>query len=299
MDCSKNGSVVDLHVHSTASDGSLSPRQLIDLSVQAGLAAISITDHDSIDGCREIIETGTPLPIEFMTGVEVSAAYPVEFPRSGSLHILGYGIDINHPALNEHLKNQQQSRNQRCPQIVQRLNDLGIPLRLDEVVVLSGGDQVGRPHIARALKKNGWVTSVNEAFDKYIGKQGPAYVEKERLACELTLDLIDQAGGIPVLAHPGLIDTADHKEVEELVNILTAKGLKGLEVFYPGHSDEQTRFYTDLTARYNLLPTGGTDFHGAINPEIKLGVGTGDLAVSYSLYESLAEHVRQKQRSTE
>ncbi len=296
MDCNK-GRTVDLHIHSTASDGSLQPKEIIDLSVQVGLSAISLTDHDSVDGCREIAKIPGPLPIEFLPGVEISADFPPEYPLTGSLHILGYAIDINHPDLNRLLQNLQDARNQRSPKIIQRLNALGFPLTIEEVTALAEGDQIGRPHIARALQARGWVQSVDEAFDNYLGKQAPAYVEKKRLACGRALELIIEAGGIPVLAHPGLLDLEDRQQLETFLPILIDKGLRGIEVLYPEHTREEVAYYNKLAARYNLLKTGGTDFHGALNPEIKLGTGTGNLHVSYRLYATLINYAKKQTSS--
>lgn len=293
MDCN-NGRTIDLHIHSTASDGSLQPEEIINQSIQAGLSAVSLTDHDSIDGCREIITTAAPFPIEFVTGVEISAAFPAEIPLSGSLHILGYAIDIEHPELNHHLEELRKARDQRSPRIIQRLNELGFPLTLNEVEDLTESDQVGRPHIARAMKARGWVRSIDEAFDNYLGNQGPAYVEKERLECDRVLELINASGGIAVLAHPGLLDTRDNRELETLLRLLIDNGLKGIEVFYPEHASQQIAFYNELADRYNLLRTGGTDFHGALNPEIKLGTGAGSFCVPYCLYEKLVDYARNR-----
>ncbi len=283
---------IDLHIHSTASDGSLSPFEIVAASAEAGLAAISITDHDSIDGCRQLIESPRPLPLNFLTGVEISSAMPADFSLSGSLHILGYDVDINNDRLRRSLAEQQAARNHRSPKIIERLNDLGISLSLEDVYPFARGNQIGRPHIARAMVKLGVVTTIEEAFDLYIGRQGPAYVDKARIPCDQAMELLREAGGVPVLAHPGLIPTRNADELEALINLLKKMGLKGLEVFYPDHSAEQVEACQELAARYHLLLTGGSDFHGALNPQIKLGRGTGDLFVSYTLYEGLLAHNR-------
>ncbi len=278
---------VDLHIHSTASDGSLSPVEILTASEKAGLAAIAITDHDTIEGCREILDAASACPLDFLTGVEISAAFPEAFSLPGSLHILGYDFDIHDFQLNQRLKEQEAARNQRSPKIIQRLNALGLDLSIDDVKPFSQGTQIGRPHIASAMKALGLVNSIDEAFDRYIGSGGPAYVDKPRIQAERAIDLINAAGGVPVLAHPGLIHTRNEEELKQLISLMTDRGLKGIEVFYPDHSGSQTACYKELADRYNLLITGGSDFHGALNPLIQLGKGKGDLFVSYALFERL------------
>jgi len=287
---------VDLHIHSTASDGSLTPFEIMDAAEKAGLSAISITDHDSVDGCRDLLHISFPLPLDFMTGVEISAAAPAGM-FGGSLHILGYDFDVDDAALNQRLAEQEEARNNRSPKIIHRLNQLGIPLTLEEVQLFAQGSQIGRPHIARAMVKHDIVPSIEEAFDRYIGRDGPAYVDKARLPCDQAMALIREAGGVPVLAHPGLIPVKDAAELDDLVKFLTDRGLQGIEVFYPGHTAEQVEEYRQLAARHDLLMTGGSDFHGALNPHIRLGKGTGSLFVSYTLYEQLLACPRDTARS--
>lgn len=277
---------IDLHIHSNASDGTLSPLEIVAAANEAGLAAISITDHDTIDGCRELVESGETLPMNFLSGVEISAAFPPEIPFTGSLHLLGYKIDIHNFALNRALSRLQEARNQRTPKIIKRLNELGIAVTMKDLTPSSGG-QAGRPHIAVALKNRGVVQSIDEAFDRYLGKDGAAYVEKDRIPCADAIVLIIRAGGIPVIAHPGLIATTEEHPFEELLQYLMNMGLRGIEAFYPGHSSEQIAYFTSLARQHGLLITGGTDFHGDLIPDIKLGTGRGDFFVDYEIYERL------------
>ena len=285
--------IVDLHIHSTASDGSIAPLDILTLAKNAHLAAFALTDHDAISGTREILAHRHLLgPVKFLTGVEISAQSPDFFNVSGSFHVLGYGFNLDHPALNQALQAQQSSRKSRNPQIIARLNALGFDISLDTVVAESEKDaQIGRPHIARVMVKKGFAASVNDAFDKWLGKGKPAYVEKARIASARAIELIRKAGGAAVLAHPGLLDVADFDAYEYLISELVPMGLMGLEVYYPGHSPEETGYFLELTEKYGLLATGGSDFHGAINPEIHIGTGTGDLAVPYIVYERLAEEI--------
>ncbi|MDY6906339.1 MAG: ribonuclease III [Thermodesulfobacteriota bacterium] len=282
---------IDLHIHSTASDGTLAPLEIVALAEKTALAAISITDHDTIDGCRDLLVSGQTLPVRFLTGVEMSTAFPPESGFSGSLHILGYDIDINHPALNRALTDLQNARNQRTPKIISRLNELGINISMADITPSSNG-QAGRPHIAAAMKKKGIVPSIDAAFDRYLGKNGPAYVEKERIACADAIALITNAGGVPVLAHPGLLEHEDDTSFYEFFQELLQMGIGGIEAFYPGHSTDQTSKYIGLAQQHDLLITGGTDFHGDLIPDIKLGTGRGDFSVDVNIYERLIAFTR-------
>ena len=278
---------IDLHIHSTASDGSLTPADIIDHAQKLNLAAIAITDHDSIDGSKEALQIGIPPSLNFLTGVEISAAHPPFFPGSGSFHILGYDIHLDDRDLNRALSNLQDARKNRNPEILSRLKKLGLQLSLEEVNQEVGTAQLGRPHIAYAMLKKGYVASIDEAFDKYLGTKRPAYVDKERIECEQAIKIIRKAGGIPVLAHPALLNIENNQKLDALLQNLMKIGLAGIEVYYPEHSPQQIRQYTELARKHDLLMTGGTDFHGTIMPEIKMGSGTGDLFVPYNLYKDL------------
>ena len=278
---------IDLHIHSTASDGSLTPADIIDHAQKLNLAAIAITDHDSVDGSKEALQIGIPPSLHFLTGVEISAAHPPFFPGSGSFHILGYAIHLDNRDLNQTLSKLQDARKNRNPEILKRLNKLGFRISLEEVNQEVGEGQLGRPHIAYAMVKKGFVASINEAFDKYLGTAKAAYVDKDRIECEQAINIIRAAGGIPVLAHPALLNIENDQKLDALLQNLIKIGLSGIEVYYPGHSPQQIQQYTELAGKYGLLITGGTDFHGSITPEIKMGSGTGDLFVPHNLYEEL------------
>ncbi len=284
---------IDLHVHSTASDGSLDPLEILTIAKKAGLKAIALTDHDSIEGAQKILAHPHLLgPVKFLTGVEISVSPPDFFSVSGSFHILGYGIDVDHPDLNQILRKQQDARKNRNPGIIARLNELGFDMSLDEVISASEDKaQIGRPHIARVMVKKGFARSIDDAFDAYLGKGKPAYIDKPRVDTAKAIELIRLAGGIPILAHPGLLEVIDFDAYEYLLSELVPMGLMGVEVYYPNHSAEETDFFAELAERFGLLVTGGSDFHGAINPEIQLGSGKGDLAVPYILYERLAYEI--------
>ncbi len=277
---------IDLHIHSNASDGTCSPAEILILAQRLKLRAISITDHDSIDGAREALALGIPESLGFLTGVEISAAPP--FPGCvGSFHVLGYGIRPDDPVLNKTLEVQRAARDNRNPMIVERLREMGMEISLEEIRAETGDGQVGRPHIARRMVKLGIVGSIDEAFDKHLAAGKPAYVDKPRVECRRAIDIIRNAGGVPVLAHPILLTTPPGKSLEDLIIHLKEMGLKGMEVYYPEHPPEASARFESMAERHGLLMTGGTDFHGAIKPDIAMGSGAGDLHVPFHLYETL------------
>ncbi|MEW6079130.1 MAG: PHP domain-containing protein [Thermodesulfobacteriota bacterium] len=291
----KDHRFIDLHIHSTASDGSFQPFEIILLSIKSGLSAIALTDHDTTDGCKQILAQPPPLPLDFLTGVEISAAAPAGLTRAGSIHMLGYDLDVHDPSLNQALADLRKARNDRSPKMIQRLKEIGFDLSINDVAPFARGNQVGRPHIAQAMLHKKLVASIDEAFDRYLGKNGTAYVDKQRIPCQRAIELIVGAGGIPVLAHPGLIESAEENEIRSLVGMLKDTGLRGIEVYYPGHSADQTDRFLKLARDFHLVVTGGSDFHGDLNPKIKLGRGTGDLFVGYPVYDALIASNRNRE----
>ncbi len=277
--------MIDLHLHSTASDGTCSPSELLSLAVNLNLSAISITDHDTIAGVIAVREEGIPDNIEFLNGVEISAASPPLFILKGSFHILGYGINLDNIVLNSTLKTLQNARKNRNPQIIERLNDLGFNITLEEVKEYVGDGQLGRPHIARLMVKKGFSASINEAFDNYLGKGESAYVDKYRVECEDAIRIIKEAGGIAVLAHPFLVEIKNtDKDIRDLISDMKNMGLDGLEVFYPEHSKKDTAKYEEMAKDLSLVITGGTDFHGNLKPSIQMGIGSGNLKIPDRIY---------------
>ena len=194
--------MIDLHVHSTASDGSFSPLEIMALAKKVGVRAISITDHDTIDGIKEILKHPLPALPEFITGVEISCEPPSEFKDVGSIHLLGYGFSVYDKNLNIILDDAKKFRAQRNPKIIEKLNSLGFNISIEQIEERFGANQTGRPHIAESMKEQGYVKTFREAFDKYLGKDKPAYVDKHKVSCQQAIQTIRQAGGIPVLAHP-------------------------------------------------------------------------------------------------
>ena len=287
MDCNKRCSI-DLHIHSTASDGTLHPSEIISMAQRLSLSAISITDHDTIDGSKEAVAFGIPPSVKFLTGVEVSVSPLDDFYSTGSMHILGYAFNPEDPVLNQALEKLRLARKNRNPKIIERLNALGIKISINEVIhEFDVKGQLGRPHIARFMVKKGFAESIDDAFKKYLGNGKPAYVDKYRLTCAKAIEIILGAGGVPVLAHPKVLQLKQNDQLETLVLKLAQMGLKGIEAYYPEHNPDDTALYIKLARRNGLLLTGGTDFHGSLKPDISMGSGRGDFFVPYELYDRL------------
>jgi len=254
----------DLHVHTTASDGTFTPQEVIDKAVEIGLSGMAITDHDTVDGLEIALKyrTEKKLDIDFIPGIEMNTeAYGKE------IHILGYFIDYNDRNLNEKLKEIQEARAKRAHKIIARLKKNGMTISFSDVEKFAKGDLIGRPHIARALISQGYVGSIKEAFDRYIGKGRPAYEPRYKFIPQEAIDLIKHSGGICILAHPGLIEA--RRIIEQIINM----GIEGLEVYYPEHSKAQIKEYTELCWKKNLLTTGGSDFHGTGSAENRADLG--------------------------
>jgi len=253
------------------------------------LGAIAITDHDTITGSKEALDLGIPSSLQFITGVEISAAALLANSSDSSYHILGYCIDLDNPELNNTLEKLQTARTGRNPEIIKKLQTTGFDISLAEVRLQAGEGLLGRPHIAQVMLKKGFVQSIDHAFQAYLSKGRPAYVDKFRIDCARTIEIIVNAGGIPVLAHPGLLTLENDTAFDSLVAALKQMGLLGLEVFHPEHTAEQVERLLEIAADQDLLVTGGTDFHGELKPEIRMGSGDGSLFVPFRLFEALVE----------
>ena len=273
---------VDLHLHTTASDGVMSPSEVVRYAKSKGLKAIAITDHDTIEGLEEGLSEGKRIGFEVISGIEISAEH-----SPGSMHLLGYLFDIHHPLLKDRLAYLQKARAERNPQIVEKLNRLGIGISYEEVVKVSGGGQVGRPHFAQVLLDKGYVRSFPEAFDRYLKKGALAYVEKLRFSPREALHFIKEAGGVAVLAHPRTLGLNGYSELEGLLIQLVKDGLGGLEVYYSEHSALEVSQYKTLAERYGLVITGGTDYHGLEGNGLDIGVGRGEMRLPYTMVEAL------------
>ena len=276
--------MIDLHSHSTASDGMLTPTELVQYAKEKDLDAIALTDHDTSEGVEEATKAGKECGIEIVPGIEISAEYPEH-----TMHILGYYIDFKDQTFIDNISVLQKSRAERNPRIVNNLQKLGINIEYDEILKEAGSGQVGRPHFAKVLLNKGYVKTNKEAFNKYLKKGAPGYEEKFRFQPEDAISHILNAGGIPVLAHPSTLKCKTDEEIETQVKKLLDYGLKGIEVYYSDHKPAQIELYTNLADKYGLLITGGSDFHGHNIKGIDLGTGKGKLNVPYELLQKMKE----------
>ena len=274
--------VFDLHLHTTASDGTMSPAELVRYAQEKGLKVIAITDHDTIEGLPEGIQEGNKVGLEVIPGVELSADAP-----TGTMHLLGYYIDPDSSELADKLRVLQQARMERNLKMVEKLRALGISLELSEVKAAPEHGQIGRPHFAYTMVQKGYAQNIQDAFDRYLGKGRPAYVEKFRFSPAEAMDFIRKAGGITVLAHPFTLKQAEPQDFEALIRELKEKGLDGIEVYYPEHSDGQKRLYRDVAQKYGLVISAGSDFHGLNKDEADLGEGYAAGELTYGLVEAM------------
>jgi len=273
--------MIDLHSHSIFSDGSLTPEELIEQACAAGLRAVALTDHDTTAGLPRFLKAAEGRTVRAIPGVEISADF-----SPGTMHMLGYFIRPDDPALEERLVWIREGRDQRNAEILGKLNALGFHIAWDEVARHAGADVVGRPHFAQVLLERGMVKTKDEAFDLYLGKGKAAYAERRRFSTEDSIALIRAAGGVAVLAHPftlGLDDAA----LRSLIERLAGQGLGGIEVYYSEHSSGLQQAYSRLAEEFGLVATGGSDFHGALASDIRLGSGFGGLRVPDEVVEKL------------
>jgi predicted metal-dependent phosphoesterase TrpH len=241
---------VDLHIHTTCSDGVYTPIQVVNKAKAAGLNIISITDHDNLAGIEAAVEFGKQVDVEVIPGVEISTDI-----EDKEVHLLGYFIDIYHDEFQKYLSFFRQERFNRACRIVKKLNNLGISISIDNVISKAKNGAVGRPHIAQALLEAGYVNNFYEAFDKFIGNHCPAFERKIHVSPQSALKLISDAGGLSFVAHPGYIS-------EKFLISLIRFGIDGIEVIHPSHNQSQVNYYRGITNEYCLLASGGSDFHG-------------------------------------
>lgn len=275
----------DLHTHTTASDGSYSPHDLIEMASLAGLKAIAVTDHDTMQGIQEAVNAGKEYNIEVISGIELSVLY-----RQGDMHMLGYYLSAS-PLLSSVLQEVQEARAGRNPIILEKLANLGCTIEMDELQRLAQGGQIGRPHIAQAMVNHGFVSDTRSAFAMYLKKGGPAYAPKSVLSPERAIEAIHSAGGLAVLAHPFSLHCNHEAELREIVSELKALGLDGMECYYSEHDASFTEMCLGVANRYDLAATGGSDFHGRPKPNIRLGKGKGTLCVPYECVNALKKRL--------
>lgn len=273
---------VDLHTHSTASDGTFSPAAVVQMAADRGVTAIALTDHDCVDGVQEAVAAGHRLGVEVVPGIEMSAEY-----EPGTMHIVGLFVDPGAPSLKAKMERMQVARADRNPRIAEKLRDIGLDITYEEIVAASGGGQVGRPHFAKVLIEKGYVRNMQDAFDRYLKKGAPAYCSRFRFSPEESIELIHEAGGVAVLAHPFTLGLDKTEQLRREITSLSEKGLDAVEVAYSAHSVADEARLRILVEELGLLESGGSDFHGTHKPGIEIGVGRGQLCIPPEVLESL------------
>lgn len=257
--------MLDLHIHTTASDGSLTPTQVVQLARKKGFSLIAVTDHDTMGGVAEALEAGKKYNVDVVPGVEISSGVTLE------VHMLGYGMSPDHPVMKAMMKDMRAARVERMERIIENLQKMGVPITVEEVEAVAGG-AIGRPHIAQVLIAHGLVPDVRTAFREYIGVGAKAYVERRKMTSEQVVANIRDAGGVPVLAHGGLLRISE-VELNQWIDSMAKKGLMGLECYHNAHTPQMERLLRAAAERNGLLVTGGSDFHGASRPDVEMGTG--------------------------
>ena len=272
---------IDLHIHTTASDGTLTPEEVAREAARLGLGAIAITDHDTAAGYLHAAEEGERLGLEVVPGIEISTKF------RAAVHILGYYIDVASPALEEVLDWMHRDREERNVKLCDMLRERGVDIDIERMHARFG-ELVGRPHFAEVMVENGMARDVNDAFERLLNKNKPFFIPRQFLPIERSIEIIRQAGGTAVLAHPFQY-RLDDAQLRELIEHCMASGLEGIECRYSGYDADMCAYLEALAAEYGLVRTGGSDFHGAIKSDIRLGEGRGELEVPYAFLEELRE----------
>jgi hypothetical protein len=273
---------VDLHTHSTASDGSDPPAVLVEKAVGLGLTALALTDHDTLEGVEEARAAAEATDLELVPGTELSLDH-----HGAAMHMVVLWLEPGPGPLQDRLASLQHGRHARNQTILDRLSELGMPVSVEDVAEESGSGSVGRPHIAAVMMRKGYVQSVAEAFDLWLGAGRPAYAGRDRLTPEEAIGLTLDSGAVPVLAHPHTLSINRAEEMADLLDRLRAAGLVGLEAAYAGYHRHEREGYADLARRFGLVATGGSDYHGRYKPGLELGIGYGDLVVPELVLERL------------
>ncbi len=276
---------IDLHTHSTASDGSFTPEEVVDLAKQAGLSSFALTDHDTVKGIEQALNHAKEIGgINVIPGTELSC-----YEDEREIHIVGLFVDHKNEEFLDALKKMEQARELRNEQMVKKFVDGGIPLTIDELKHGNPGSVITRAHFARVLVEKGVCKDKAEAFDKYLGINCPFYLPKPKVTPEYVIGLINAAGGTAILAHPYSYKLSK-SQVEELLDKLIPAGLAGMECYYSTYDNGQTSELRSIAYNKNLLVSGGSDFHGAIKPDISIGTGWGNLRVPEKLLDNIVEY---------
>lgn len=274
--------MIDLHVHSTASDGSETPSAVVRSAAAAGLTAIALTDHDTQSGIAEARAEASQSGLELIGGTELSLEW-----AQGAMHLVVLFLEPGPGPLQNRLAALRTGRSERNDRIIDRLGELGLPVSGAEILDLAAGESVGRPHIAAVMVNRGYVASIADAFDRYLGRGMPAYMARPRLSPEEAIALARQSQAVPILAHPHTLGLNTSEEVTTTLRRLSSAGLIGIECYYPLYSPFEREGYAALAQRFGLKPSGGSDYHGTYKPDVELGIGRGNLAVADELLDPL------------
>ena len=272
---------IDLHIHTTASDGTYTPEEVVREAARLGLAAIAITDHDTAEGYLRAAAEGEKCGLEVVSGIEISTKF------HSAVHILGYYIDVASPALEEVLEWMHRDREERNVKLCAMLRERGVDIDIERMHARFG-DLVGRPHFAEIMIENGMAQSMDDAFERLLNKNRPFFIPRQFLSIARSIEIIRAAGGTPVLAHPFQY-RLDERGLRELIEHCMENGLEGLECRYTGYDEKQCAYLEALAEEYGLVKTGGSDFHGEHKRDIRLGEGRGELCVPYAFLEALKE----------
>lgn len=277
---------VDLHTHTTASDGSVTPTELVQLGASMGLSTLAITDHDTLEGVQEAQDEAAKHDLELIPGTELSLEY-----EKGGMHLVVLWLEPEPGPLQDQLASLQDGRSGRNAEIASRLTELGMPITIEEIAAEAGGGSVGRPHIAAVMVEKGYVPDIRTAFDQWLANDKPAYVGRPRLQPREAIQLARESGAVPILAHPFTLNVHRSHEMAALLTNLCEAGLVGLECLYPSLRRHEREGYSDLARSFGLVPTGGSDFHGTYKPGLELGTGFGDLVVPEKVVDELRAFV--------
>ncbi len=283
---------VDLHLHTTHSDGSYAPKDLVDLVRRFDVEVMAVTDHDDISGVSEAQARGKEVGVRVIAGIELSIEYPLQ--GRAHLHLLGLFVDVKNKVLLNVLNNLRQARRTRAMEIIERLQKQNIDVRFEELQQLVSGQSIGRPHIAHLLVKKGVVATVKEAFERYLGRSAPGFVAKKKLALEEAIRTIHEAHGLAIQAHPVSLFAKDFKELRNYLDQFKEMGMDGVEAYYSYHPPELTRFLLEYAAQNKMAVSGGSDFHGEAKPDIKPAIGTGHLHIPSEIVSALVDFREQK-----
>ena len=282
--------MIDLHTHSTFSDGTDTPAALVAQARALGLEAVALTDHDTVEGIPELLRAGREHGLTVVPGVELSV--DAQVAPGGHLHMLGLLIDPESRELRTTLAGLAAERERRGERIVEKLQGLGIEVTVSELRAEAGAGAIGRPHVARLLMRKGYAASIQDAFDRYLGRGKPAYADKKKLGEEAAIGLIHRAGGLAILAHAYLMQYPDYAAAEAKILALMELGLDGFEVYYPGMPEAYTRGLLALARAHGLAVSGGSDYHGANKPDVRLGQGDGSLHIPEEVLDKLRARKR-------